>query len=492
MSEKTRDVIVGAGLVPLVAGILFLTTTATNGGILDATWTAPTVNTDGSPLTDLAFYRLYYGTSGSPCPGGTSIQIAAPSARPSSGQTMSFRLTGLASGTLYTAAVTAVDTSGAQSACSNIASAVARADFALSPTGTVSFGTVSLGASADRTFTLTNIGGGTLSGAVSVAAPFSVVSGSPFTLGGTGATQTVTVRFSPTATTTSSTSVTFTAGGGSLSAVVTGSGTGSAPSSSPPPSTTLTVGSRVRVVQTINVRATAGGTLLGTQPTGALGRIVAGPQLAAISGSGSTTRFTYWQIDYDSGVDGWSGQDNLVLDPPVAQPPASQPPTGQIGIGSRVQVVQPINVRATAGGTLLGTQPAGVFGKIVGGPQQATISGTGILTQFTFWQIDYDTGVDGWSGQDNLVLAPPVTQPPAGQIGIGGRVQVVQPINVRATAGGTLLGTQPAGAFGKVIGGPQQATISGTGIVTQFTFWQIDYDSGVDGWSGQDNLSLAP
>jgi hypothetical protein len=399
---------------------------------------------------------------------------------------MSFRLIGLAPGTQYTAAVAAVDTSGAQSACSNIASAVARSDFAVSPTGTVSFGTVSLGASADRTFTLTNIGGGTLSGAVSVAAPFSVVSGSPFTLAGTGTAQTVTVRFSPTATTTSSASVSFTAGGGSLSAVVTGSGAGSAPSSSPPPSTTLTIGSRVRVVQTINVRATPGGTLLGTQPTGALGRIVAGPQQAAISGSGSATRFTFWQIDYDSGVDGWSGQDNIVFEPPVAQPPA-----GQIGIGSRVQVVQPINVRATAGGTLLGTQPAGVFGKIVAGPQQAAISGSGSATQFTFWQIDYDSGVDGWSGQDNLVLAPPVAQPPTGQIGIGSRVRVLQPINVRSTAGGTLLGTQPAGVFGRIVGGPQQAAISGSGSATRFTFWQIDYDTGVDGWSGQDNLVLA-
>jgi len=66
-------------------------------------------------------------------------------------------------------------------------------------------------------------------------------------------------------------------------------------------------------VQTINVRATPGGALLGTQPVGALGRIVGGPRLAAISGSGSTTQYTYWQIDFDSGVDGWSGQDNLIL-----------------------------------------------------------------------------------------------------------------------------------------------------------------------------------
>src|SRR4029453_5263016 len=47
-------------------------------GLLDASWTPPTTNTDGSPLTDLAFYRLYYGPSTSPCPGSASLQVAAP------------------------------------------------------------------------------------------------------------------------------------------------------------------------------------------------------------------------------------------------------------------------------------------------------------------------------------------------------------------------------------------------------------------------------
>jgi len=32
-------------------------------GSATLTWTAPTLNTDGSPLTDLAYYKIYYGTS---------------------------------------------------------------------------------------------------------------------------------------------------------------------------------------------------------------------------------------------------------------------------------------------------------------------------------------------------------------------------------------------------------------------------------------------
>ena len=82
---------------------------------LDVSWTAPTTNTDGSPLTDLAGYRLYLaqGTA-SPCPTtlfSTITPITAVTA------------TGLTPQTLYTAQVTAVNSQGLESACSNSASA---------------------------------------------------------------------------------------------------------------------------------------------------------------------------------------------------------------------------------------------------------------------------------------------------------------------------------------------------------------------------------
>jgi Big-like domain-containing protein/ASPM-SPD-2-Hydin domain-containing protein len=220
---NARSAVACTGLGLLLCGILLVTEPGT-AGILDATWTAPTTNTDGSPLTDLASYWLYYGTSSSPCPGSSSIQVASPTSSPGPNQTISVRLTGLTTGTLYNVAVSAVDATGKQSACSSIASAVARAEFAVSPAGTVSFGSVNLGSFAEQTFTVSNTGGGTVSGSASVAAPFSIVFGSPFTLGGVGATQAVTVRFTPTTTTTVSTTLTFTAGGGTITAIVTGSG----------------------------------------------------------------------------------------------------------------------------------------------------------------------------------------------------------------------------------------------------------------------------
>jgi hypothetical protein len=212
---------VGLGLLLLE---LFLVATPGQAGFLDASWTAPTTNTDGSPLKDLGSYRVYYGTQSSPCPGSSRTQIASPTSSPTSNQTVSTRLTGLSVGTLYNVAVTAVDTAGNESPCSAVASAVPRPDFAVSPTGTVAFGDVNLGTFAERTFTVTNTGGGTVSGAVSVAAPFTIKSGSPFSVSGVGASTTVTVRFTPTTTTTVSATVSFTAGGGTIAPIVTGRG----------------------------------------------------------------------------------------------------------------------------------------------------------------------------------------------------------------------------------------------------------------------------
>jgi hypothetical protein len=85
-------------------------------GILDATWTAPTTNTDGTPLTDLASYRVYVTASGAPCPTSSSFNVASPTPSPGPSQTVSSRLTGLRAGTPYSVAVTAVDLGGGESA----------------------------------------------------------------------------------------------------------------------------------------------------------------------------------------------------------------------------------------------------------------------------------------------------------------------------------------------------------------------------------------
>jgi fibronectin type III domain protein len=209
--------------VGLALGGILLVAPSGGAGALDVSWIAPTENTDGSPLTDLASYRVYYGPAMA-CPGGAHIQVASPTTSPGPDQAESVRLTGLSTGALYHISVTSVNTSGHESPCSVGASAVARGDFSVSPTGIVSFGDVNVGSFADQVFTVQNTRGGTVSGSASASAPFSIVSGSPFTLVGEMATQAVTVRFTPTASANVSTNANFTADEDTILLLVTGTG----------------------------------------------------------------------------------------------------------------------------------------------------------------------------------------------------------------------------------------------------------------------------
>ena len=84
------------------------------------------------------------------------------------------------------------------------------------------FGDVVVGESADAVLTVSNIGGGVLTGNAAVSAPFSVISGSSYSLV-EGETHDVVVRFSPTSETSYSKDLTFTGAKGGTTAL-TGTG----------------------------------------------------------------------------------------------------------------------------------------------------------------------------------------------------------------------------------------------------------------------------
>ena len=88
---------------------------------------------------------------------------------------------------------------------------------------TVNFGNVTVGGSANRNFTVTNSGAGTLTGSDSASGSFSVFAGGSYSLGPSQS-QTVTVRFRPTGVAIYSGNVTFTSSGGNVSRGVTGVG----------------------------------------------------------------------------------------------------------------------------------------------------------------------------------------------------------------------------------------------------------------------------
>jgi hypothetical protein len=95
-------------------------------GVLLVSWMAPTTNTDGSPLTDLESYRLYFNTVGSPCPGGLSVTVKASAVGRTPDGRVSVILSNFVVGQIYHVALTAVNSQGTESACSETKSARAR------------------------------------------------------------------------------------------------------------------------------------------------------------------------------------------------------------------------------------------------------------------------------------------------------------------------------------------------------------------------------
>lgn len=87
-----------------------------SSGTASLSWTPPTRNTNGSALTNLAGYRIYYGTSSNALT--QQIQISNPGVA-------SYVVQGLRSGTYYFA-VRAYNSAGAESALSNVASKTVR------------------------------------------------------------------------------------------------------------------------------------------------------------------------------------------------------------------------------------------------------------------------------------------------------------------------------------------------------------------------------
>ena len=77
-------------------------------GVLNLTWVAPTENVDGTPLTDLAGYRIYYGDSSRAYSDSVDVNVIS---------TTSYALT-VPSGSYYVA-MTALNLNGDESAYSN-------------------------------------------------------------------------------------------------------------------------------------------------------------------------------------------------------------------------------------------------------------------------------------------------------------------------------------------------------------------------------------
>ncbi len=164
-----------------------------------------------------------------------------------------------------------------------------------------------------------------------------------------------------------------------------------------------------------------------------------------------------------------------------------------IGIGSTVQIAEPLNLRTSPGldAGVITVLETGTFVTVVGGPQAAS--------GFTWWQLSTPSGT-GWSVSTYLIEQPAantptrtVTRTPSrtptvtptigtGAIGIGSSVRVTQRLNLRQAAGtsATVVTVMPAGTLGTVLDGPQSAN--------GMSWWQITTPAGT-GWAAANYLA---
>jgi hypothetical protein len=120
-------------------------------------------------------------------------------------------------------------------------------------------------------------------------------------------------------------------------------------------------------------------------PRGSSGVLRSGPVQAGL--------YSWWQVDYASGVDGWSAESYLL---PHFGPVTAPQTSSALAVGSRVATTASVNVRSTpsTSGAILNTEFHGMTGEIVAGPTTAD--------GHTWWQVKYDYDVTGWTAGEFL------------------------------------------------------------------------------------------
>jgi hypothetical protein len=86
-------------------------TAPSSTGSVTLSWVAPTQNSDGSALTDLSGFRIYYGTTASALSQTVSLSVG----------TLTYVMSNLKSGTWYFA-IKAINSAGVESALSAVGS----------------------------------------------------------------------------------------------------------------------------------------------------------------------------------------------------------------------------------------------------------------------------------------------------------------------------------------------------------------------------------
>ncbi len=200
------------------------------------------------------------------------------------------------------------------------------------------------------------------------------------------------------------------------------------------------------------------------------------------TGRSPSTMYTYRVAAYDaaSNVSAQSSQASATT--PTA--PDTKAPTVPTGLTATVVSPTQINLSWTPS-----TDNVGVTGyKIY---QNNTQIGTTAATSYQSTGLkpntSYSYRVAAYDGAGNIsaksLVVTTKTQPlPSTMFTIGDRVQTISNASVRSapSSSGKTSGTQLKGAMGRVAGGPWYWNLQ--------WWWQIDFDSGIDGWVAQGKL----
>ena len=151
-------------------------------------------------------------------------------------------------------------------------------------------------------------------------------------------------------------------------------------------------------------------------------------------------------------------------------------------IGDKIQTTTIANVReagalsSTRVGSP-GTQYQGSMATVIGGGAQNSVD------KFFWWKLDFETGPDGFVGEDNLKTAVLSTK-----FNVGDKVQTTATTNAREIGAysGKFIASHPINSKATIVGGGFQNPVDG------FYWWKLDYEGTTnDGYSGEGSLKLA-
>ncbi|MES2749627.1 MAG: right-handed parallel beta-helix repeat-containing protein [Patescibacteria group bacterium] len=272
--------------------------------------------------------------------------------------------------------------------------------------------------------------------------------------------------------------------------------------STPTPVTIATpfkIGDRVSMTANVNVRTSgliSATTLIGVNPLGSVGTLIAGPTRSADG-------LVWFNVNFDAGFDGWVGSNNyrLVTTSVTPLPTPAPTPTFTTTVSGLTATAAFTLSNGCEGYTILwgdGTQSAKAASPSGSSCTMAIVNVSQVHAYATAGT--YTVTVQRYSSGTTLKDTSTRTVTVAGStpaptplpvtintpFKINDRVSMTANVNVRSTglvSATTLLGVNPLGSMGTLVAGPTQ---SADGLI----WFNVNFDTGFDGWVGANNYRL--